>query len=85
MGTLNKRKGIILDTESPDDGSLSITADVPLNGMFGYATELRSATQGKGEFTMEYRTHSPVPSSMQADLIAEYQRKQQQESLKANS
>ena len=53
VGELNRRKGIIQNTELKDDGSyVSVTCDVPLADMFGYSTELRSATQGKGECTM---------------------------------
>lgn len=72
MGTINKRKGLIIDTDTQDE-FLMITADVPLNNMFGYSTELRSLTQGKGEFSMEYKTYAPVPGSTQQDLIAAYQ------------
>jgi len=77
MGTINKRKGIIIDTETQED-TLIITADVPLNNMFGYSTELRSNTQGKGEFSMEYKTHMPVAGSVQQELIQEHQKKQPQ-------
>jgi elongation factor G len=74
MGTVNRRKGVIVDTDTQDD-FLSITADVPLNNMFGYSTELRSMTQGKGEFSMEYKTYAPVTGSSQQELVAEYQKK----------
>lgn len=77
MGTVNKRKGLIVDTDTQDD-CLVITADVPLNNMFGYSTELRSITQGKGEFSMEYKTYAPVPGSTQQELIAAYQEKAKQ-------
>lgn len=78
MGGLNRRKGLIVDTESRED-SASIMAEVPLNNMFGYSTELRSATQGKGEFTMEYKNHAPVFPNAQEELIAEYQKKRLEE------
>lgn len=73
MGNLNKRRAVILDSESQDD-TLVMTADVPLNAMFGYSTELRSLTQGKGEFSMEYKTHQPVLPNIQAELIDQYKK-----------
>ncbi|KAJ2375628.1 Elongation factor G, mitochondrial [Coemansia sp. RSA 2607] len=74
LGSLNKRKGLIIDTETQEDYCV-VSAEVPLNNMFGYSTELRSATQGKGEFSMEYKRHSPVLPNVQEDLIKEYQKK----------
>lgn len=70
---LNKRMGMIHSSEVSDDGSsLVVVCQVPLNNMFGYSTELRSQTQGKGEFTMEYFKHSPVPRNIQDELVAKY-------------
>merc|ERR1712232_103695 len=58
---LNRRFGLIQNTEmSPDGKDVIIEAEVPLNQMFGYSTDLRSSTQGKGVFTMEYSRHTPV-------------------------
>eukprot|EP00943_MAST-04B_sp_MAST-4B-sp1_P009837 g9837.t1 len=69
---LNRRKGLIQSNETREDYSI-VVADVPLAEMFGYSTDLRSSTQGKGEFTMEYKTHSPVMRDTQADLIKNHQ------------
>ncbi|KAI9262400.1 translation elongation factor G [Phascolomyces articulosus] len=75
IGGLNKRKGTIVDTDIQED-FFTVTADVPLNDMFGYSTELRSATQGKGEFSMEYKEHQPVQTFVQEQLIQEYKKKE---------
>ena len=74
IGNLNKRGGIILNTDLNEDGSqVSIKADVPLREMFGYSTDLRSSTQGKGEFSMEYKEHQPASRNVQDMLVKEYQ------------
>ncbi|CDP09495.1 unnamed protein product [Coffea canephora] len=67
-GDINKRKGMIVGNDQENDDSV-ITAHVPLNNMFGYSTALRSMTQGKGEFTMEYIEHLPVAQDVQTQLI----------------
>ncbi|OMJ15534.1 Elongation factor G, mitochondrial [Smittium culicis] len=71
LGSLNRRNGVIIDSEVQDDYSV-VTAEVSLNKMFGYSSELRSITQGKGEFSMDYLRHSPVLSSVQEEMIKEY-------------
>eukprot|EP01118_Nematostelium_gracile_P014041 TRINITY_DN5396_c0_g1_i2.p1 TRINITY_DN5396_c0_g1~~TRINITY_DN5396_c0_g1_i2.p1 ORF type:complete len:650 (+),score=241.19 TRINITY_DN5396_c0_g1_i2:256-2205(+) len=71
---INKRKGLILSTDSTEDW-VTARAEVPLNSMFGYSTDLRSLTQGKGEFTMEYRRHSPVTKDQAAQLMVEFKKK----------
>ncbi|PON61192.1 Translation elongation factor [Parasponia andersonii] len=70
-GDINKRKGVIVGNDQEGDDSV-ITAQVPLNNMFGYSTSLRSMTQGKGEFTMEYREHLPVSHDVQMQLVNNY-------------
>ncbi|CAL9059371.1 elongation factor G, mitochondrial-like [Musa acuminata AAA Group] len=67
-GDINKRKGIIVGNDQDGDDTV-VVAHVPLNNMFGYSTALRSMTQGKGEFTMEYMEHSPVSQDVQKQLI----------------
>nr|GMD59379.1 elongation factor G-2, mitochondrial [Ipomoea batatas]GMD71620.1 elongation factor G-2, mitochondrial [Ipomoea batatas] len=70
-GDINKRKGVIVGNDQEGDDSV-ITAHVPLNNMFGYSTSLRSMTQGKGEFTMEYKEHSSVSHDVQTQLVNAY-------------
>jgi len=69
IGNINRRKGNINDSTAEGDDVL-ISSLVPLSQMFGYSTELRSMTQGKGEFTMEYGSHQPVTQDVQNELIA---------------
>ncbi|KAG5675868.1 hypothetical protein PVAND_005736 [Polypedilum vanderplanki] len=75
MGQLNKRHGIITGSDG-SEGWTTIYAEVPLNDMFGYAGELRSSTQGKGEFSMEYSRYSPCSMELQQKLVEEFQRSQ---------
>jgi elongation factor G len=67
MGSLNQRRGMIVGTH--DEGLLcSIEAQAPLSEMFGYATVLRSATQGKAQFTMEFLAYRQVPKGVADEL-----------------
>jgi elongation factor G len=79
MGQLNQRRGMIAGTTT-QEGFVTVTADVPLSEMFGYSTDLRSATQGKGEFTMEFSKYAAVPRQLQEELSKKYQ----EERAKAN-
>jgi len=75
VGGVNRRMGVIQHAGMSDDGtSTIIKADVPLASMFGYSTELRSMTQGKGEFSMEYKLHQPVTRDVQDKLVEAYQK-----------
>jgi elongation factor G len=68
MGTLNQRRGMIVGTQ--DEGPMCvIESQVPLSEMFGYSTVLRSATQGKAQFTMEFFTYRQAPKSIADELI----------------
>jgi elongation factor G len=75
VGQLNQRRGTIISTENRE-GYVVAVAEVPLNTMFGYATDLRSATQGKGEFTMEFAKYAPVPRGEQEEMMKAYREKQ---------
>ena len=69
MGDLNSRRGLIQGMEARP-GAQAITAFVPLGEMFGYATELRSRTQGRGQYTMEPSHYEQVPKSIQEDIVS---------------
>jgi elongation factor G len=71
VGNVSQRRGSIVGT-SEELGMTTITAEVPLSEMFGYATDLRSMTQGKAEFTMEFCKYLPVPKNIQEELIKKY-------------
>jgi len=73
VGQVNQRRGLILETVS--DENVTVTCEVPLNAMFGYSTDLRSATQGKGNFTMEFARYAPVPKQEQDEMIKAYREK----------
>ena len=75
VGQINQRRGTILESGTAE-GYVTVVAEVPLNTMFGYSTDLRSATQGKGEFTMEFSKYTPVPRNEAEALMAQYKEKQ---------
>lgn len=74
VGLVNQRRGIIVSTGS-EAGYTTVVSDVPLAAMFGFSTDLRSSTQGKGEFSMEFKKYSPAPKMIQDELVKKYQQK----------
>ncbi|KAK5163162.1 Elongation factor G, mitochondrial [Saxophila tyrrhenica] len=73
VGLLNKRNATINDTEiGPDE--FVLTADCSLNAMFGFSSQLRAASQGKGEFTMEFSHYAPAPPQLQKELVAKHEK-----------
>jgi elongation factor G len=80
-GSMNQRRGVILS--STEDGSFCrVEAEVPMSEMFGYSTVLRSLTQGKAEFTMEFQKYGKVPAGISETLIKEYEEKRRKEQSK---
>jgi elongation factor G len=78
FASINQRRGII--SSSVEDGLFSrVEAEVPLSEMFGYSTALRSLTQGKAEFTMEFEKYTKVPQSVSEALIKEAEEKRRKE------
>lgn len=72
QGDLSSRRGMLLGSDMRDDYTV-IIAEVPLSEMFGYSTDLRSKTQGKAGFSMEFSCYRAVPSSIQDQLVKKYQ------------
>ncbi len=78
FATINQRRGMIVS--SVEDGAFTrVDAEVPLSEMFGYSSQLRSLTQGKAEFTMEFLKYGRVPASVAEELMAAYQEKRRGE------
>ena len=71
IGLLQKRNAVISDSEVGVD-DFTVYADVSLNGMFGFSGNLRAATQGKGEFSMEFSHYERAPMQLQKELIAKH-------------
>ena len=74
IGDLNSRRGMVQGTES-ENGTDRITAQVPLSEMFGYATDMRSITQGRGQYVMEPDTYAEVPRSIAEQIMSEKTKK----------
>ncbi len=70
IGDLSSRRGLVRSQEVRSGGVTQVTADVPLSEMFGYATDLRSGTQGRGQYTMEPSHYSEVPKNVQESIIS---------------
>jgi elongation factor G len=69
IGLINQRRGTIVNS-TEEDGNSRVDSEVPLAEMFGFSTPLRSATQGKAEFTMEFAKYSEVPNNISEELLA---------------
>uniref|UniRef100_A0A146KKQ4 Elongation factor G 1 n=1 Tax=Lygus hesperus TaxID=30085 RepID=A0A146KKQ4_LYGHE len=78
VGDLTRRRGTINDVSVRGDGYCRIDTVVPLKSMFGYATDLRSQTQGKGEFTMVYHSHKPMLQYEAEAVIAAYRSRERE-------
>ncbi|XP_054720383.1 elongation factor G, mitochondrial-like [Uloborus diversus] len=81
INQLNRRSGVVISMDGMDSWTI-VTAEVPLNNMFGYSSELRSSTQGKGEYTMEYSRYSPAAGTVQEELIQQYEEERGKERKK---
>ncbi len=74
VGTILQRRGILIGT-TEDSGFVRLEAEVPLSTMFGYATVLRSVTQGKAEFTMEFHRYAPAPRAVEEELVEAFRKR----------
>jgi elongation factor G len=69
LSTIMQRRGVVIGS-TEEDGQVRVDSEVPLAEMFGYSTPLRSSTQGKAEFTMEFAKYAEVPSNISEELLA---------------
>ena len=70
MGDLNRRRGIVLGMDDDGSGGKKVRAEVPLAEMFGYSTDLRSATQGRATYSMEFAKYAEAPANVAAEVTA---------------
>jgi elongation factor G len=70
IGDLNARRGKVLGMQQRGGNTQVIKAEVPLATMFGYATDLRSKTQGRATYTMQFSHYEAVPGSIQEEIVA---------------
>ena len=70
IGDLNKRRGRVLGMNPANDGLQEIEADVPMSEMSDFATAIRSMTQGRGYFTLEFARYEQLPANLVAEVIA---------------
>ncbi len=78
LKTIMQRRGTVIGT-TEEEGFCQVEAEVPLAEMFGYATDLRSCTQGKAEFTLEFAKYSPAPAEVTSELKKKYESRIQDE------
>jgi elongation factor G len=71
MGDIARRRGLVGERESRPGGIISVKSEVPLSEMFGYANDIRSATQGRGNYSMEFHSYRVLPNSLAEALRAE--------------
>lgn len=77
VGLLNKRGAVINETDIGAE-DFTLYADCSLNSMFGFSSQLRANSQGKGEFSMEFSHYHPAPPQLQRDLVAKYEKEQKE-------
>jgi elongation factor G len=81
LSTIMQRRGVVIGS-TEEDGMCRVDAEVPLAEMFGYSTPLRSSTQGKAEFTMEFARYSEVPNNISEELLAKAAKAKQEAAKK---
>jgi elongation factor G len=79
MGDLNRRRGLVQGMEDLPGGTKQIRAEVPLAEMFGYATQMRSMSQGRATYSMEFQKYAEIPKSVAAEIISKYNSKDDDE------
>jgi elongation factor G len=81
LSTIMQRRGVVIGS-TEEDGMCRVDAEVPLAEMFGYSTPLRSSTQGKAEFTMEFARYADVPANISEELLAKAAKAKQEAAKK---